>query len=467
MTRRSTVTAGVCFVVFVFMLAARERVVTTWAVHTPVGRPLSLATSLAKAGPALSAKRSFGTLRSEGDPSTSDRVLRGDDITSPRGPRQLVLLLCAPLFLLLSGIIAWARRWSSARRSPLHPLAALRPSVVMLAVGAVAEVADPPAEVMSNLVEFLKGDLQHLFDDQGIDASKYDPNVRFEDPITQYSDLNGYIRNIQFLRLAFRPTFTLHSCKQTGPREITTRWTMTMKAWILPWQPELIFTGRTFMTVSTKTLKFDSHRDAWDSVQNNAYLSPEAVQDLLRQVFRLYTTPNLNGPKYEVLRRTAAYEVRRYESYVVAETPMGSGATVASGSGFTALADYIFGNNAKKEKMNMTTPVFTTAPSPTVAPMMQFVMEAPVDRLPAPATSAVQVAEVPGQLVAAAKFSGFPSAEEVQAAERALRGQLQADGVPAEDGYVCARYNEPTTPPFLRRNEVIIRLNPEYDPIRD
>lgn len=38
MTRRSTVTAGVCFVVFVFMLAARERVVTTWAVHTPVGR---------------------------------------------------------------------------------------------------------------------------------------------------------------------------------------------------------------------------------------------------------------------------------------------------------------------------------------------------------------------------------------------------------------------------------------------
>lgn len=71
------------------------------------------------------------------------------------------------------------------------------------------------------------------------------------------------------------------------------------------------------------------------------------------QVFRLYTTPNLNGPKYEVcnksllrflqngttircpsfsppisiqvLRRTAAYEVRRYESYVVAETPMGSG----------------------------------------------------------------------------------------------------------------------------------------------
>jgi len=28
----------------------------------------------------------------------------------------------------------------------------------------------------------------------------------------------------------------------------------------------------------------------------------------------------------------------------------GRGATVASGSGFTALADYIFGNNAKKEK---------------------------------------------------------------------------------------------------------------------
>jgi hypothetical protein len=47
-------------------------------------------------------------------------------------------------------------------------------------------------------------------------------------------------------------------------------------------------------------LKFDSHRDEWDSVQDNKYLSAEAVRDLLRQVFQVYATPDLKTPEYEV-----------------------------------------------------------------------------------------------------------------------------------------------------------------------
>ena len=38
---------------------------------------------------------------------------------------------------------------------------------------------------------FLREDLQHLFDDQGIDAGKYDPDVVFEDPITYYNGIQG------------------------------------------------------------------------------------------------------------------------------------------------------------------------------------------------------------------------------------------------------------------------------------
>ena len=50
---------------------------------------------------------------------------------------------------------------------------------------------------MRELVAFLKEDLQHLFDDRGIDQSKYDANVKFEDPLTRYESLDGYLRNIQ------------------------------------------------------------------------------------------------------------------------------------------------------------------------------------------------------------------------------------------------------------------------------
>lgn len=40
-------------------------------------------------------------------------------------------------------------------------------------------------------MDFLREDLTHLFDDQGIDQSAYDDKVNFEDPITRYSTVKG------------------------------------------------------------------------------------------------------------------------------------------------------------------------------------------------------------------------------------------------------------------------------------
>lgn len=40
-------------------------------------------------------------------------------------------------------------------------------------------------------MEFLKQDLQHLFDDQGIDKSQYNDVVEFKDPITKYDNASG------------------------------------------------------------------------------------------------------------------------------------------------------------------------------------------------------------------------------------------------------------------------------------
>ena len=47
-------------------------------------------------------------------------------------------------------------------------------------------------------------------------------------------------------------------------------------------------------------LKIISHRDVWDSIENNAFLSPEGVLDVIGQVTQLYATPDLKTPKYEV-----------------------------------------------------------------------------------------------------------------------------------------------------------------------
>ena len=47
---------------------------------------------------------------------------------------------------------------------------------------------------------------------------------------------------------------------------------------------------------------------------------------------------------------------------------------------------------------------------------------------------------------------------QVTEAERKLRGALLLDGLHATSGYKLARYNDPFTLPFVRRNEILIRL---------
>ena len=114
----------------------------------------------------------------------------------------------------------------------------------------------------------------------------------------------------------------------------------------------------------------------------------------------------------------------------------------------------------------MTTPVYTTS---TDGPAkMQFVMDAPeTDALPAPSSGDVAVRQVAPQLVAALKFGGIATDFSVQIEQAKLRGALRRDNVPAEDGFEVARYNEPTAAPWVRRNEILIRLEDGYDPLED
>jgi len=111
----------------------------------------------------------------------------------------------------------------------------------------------------------------------------------------------------------------------------------------------------------------------------------------------------------------------------------------------------------------MTTPVFS-APVEGGS-QMSFVMEQrfkDVDALPQPRDGRIQRRVVEPTYVAAARFSGWAFDWEVASEERGLRGALLRDGLEPAMGYRLARYNEPTLPPFLRRNEVLIDL-PEFE----
>lgn len=301
-------------------------------------------------------------------------------------------------------------------------------------------------------------DLPHLFDDVGIDRSAYDDRVRFRDPITRYDDIDGYLANIRLLKLVFRPDFYLHEAKQTGPYAITTRWTMVMKFSLLPWNPELVFTGLSIMGVNPKNLKFNSHVDIWDSIQNNEYFSIEGLQDVFKQL-RYYKTPDIETPSYLILKRTANYEVRRYPPFSVVEA---KGEKLTGSSGFNNVTGYIFGKNASSEKIPMTTPVFTQASDDKLSDVsiqIALPMNKDLNSLPAPNTEAVTLRKVEGGVAAVKKFSGRPEEEIVVRKEKELRSQILKDGFKPEQGCLLARYNDPRTKSFVMRNEVLIWLN--------
>ena len=328
-------------------------------------------------------------------------------------------------------------------------------------------------ETLQKLKQDLTEDLSHLFDDVGIDPKLYAENVVFTDPLSKYESFTGYNFNIQMLKNVFKPIYTMHSIEKTNDFEITTRWTMKMYLPSFPflWNPELTFTGRSIMEMDQRfPHECVKHVDTWDSIENQTYLSPEAVQEVLKQVFNFTKTPeNLKTPKYVTLRRYRDFEVREYEKFFVAETTVNSNTGSAkmedseAGQAFNRLAGYIFGKNEQNEKMEMTTPVFSNKNQ-----KMQFVVEESSNSIK-PVDGSVAVKDRERFLVAVASFSGIANKEITDETEKKLREAMKREESIHKDGVEflprrgdefveLAQYNDPFTNPLQRRNEVLIAL---------
>ncbi|GAV82443.1 SOUL domain-containing protein [Cephalotus follicularis] len=197
----------------------------------------------------------------------------------------------------------------------------------------------------------------------------------------------------------------------------------------------------------------------------------------------LMAVPDLETVKFKVLSRTDNYEIREVEAYFIAEVMM-PGKTGFDFSGasrsFNILAEYLFGKNTTKEKMEMTTPVLTRKTQTDGGKMemttpvikrkledqekwqMSFVMPSKYGAdLPLPKDPSVRIKDVPRKLVAVVAFSGFVNDEEVKQRESNLRDALKSDRqFQVKEGALVevAQYNPPFTLPFTRRNEIALEV---------
>ena len=161
-------------------------------------------------------------------------------------------------------------------------------------------------------------------------------------------------------------------------------------------------------------------------------------------------------PAWSLLETVGDVELRQYEALVQARTPMPEGAR--SGSGFRTLAGYIFGGNADDKEIAMTAPVEQTLA--TGGNYMAFTIprEHSLDDLPRPDDDRVSLHPVPAKKMAVISFSGWARDAVVEENVRILLATLDEHGIETLGQPVLAQYNPPWTPPWKRRNEVMVEI---------
>ncbi len=177
--------------------------------------------------------------------------------------------------------------------------------------------------------------------------------------------------------------------------------------------------------------------------------------------------------KYTVLEKENHFEIRRYDSQIVAETFVEGDLEEVGNEGFRRLYAYISGANTKKQSISMTAPVGQEVKSEKIAmtaPVKQekkgtqwritFLMPAAytLETLPEPQDARVKLALEPGRLMAAVKYSGTWSKEGYEKNRALLEAFIQKRGLTRAGDPVWARYDPPFMPWFLRRNEVLIPI---------
>jgi hypothetical protein len=113
------------------------------------------------------------------------------------------------------------------------------------------------------------------------------------------------------------------------------------------------------------------------------------------------------------------------------------------------------GENDAGKNFAMTTPVFMAGGKSTMA----FVMPTDLGKVPQPTDGSVTIREMPAGRFAVLRFSGARSPQQETENLERLRTWAADQHLKASTAPVFAYFDPPWTPPFLRRNEVMLRID--------
>jgi hypothetical protein len=162
-------------------------------------------------------------------------------------------------------------------------------------------------------------------------------------------------------------------------------------------------------------------------------------------------------PDYEAVLTEGDFGVRDYSAIVTASAPM-TAKTSGQNSAFMTLFRFISGENKKGQKIEMTSPVFSTMQPE--ANSMSFVVprEVAAAGVPQANDENVVIAERAAGRFAVYRYSGRWTRKREAEAQAALVAWMATKQFEPVAGFEKANYDPPFTPPSLRRNEILVRI---------
>ena len=178
---------------------------------------------------------------------------------------------------------------------------------------------------------------------------------------------------------------------------------------------------------------------------------------LIAQLLMSYKNKDIETPKYKVVKTYDSFEIRQYDSMILAQTIIQETSIKKSGNtGFRKVAGYIFGGNRNNQQIAMTAPVIMEVGDNT---KMSFVMPSQykMEDLPQPNSSEVKLVKAAPKKYAVLTFSGFASDEKINRKKELLREALKKEQISVKGDFSYLGYNAPWDL-FGRRNEVAIEV---------
>ena len=169
----------------------------------------------------------------------------------------------------------------------------------------------------------------------------------------------------------------------------------------------------------------------------------------------------LEQPKYKVLRKENNLEIRFYDTILTSSVKVSGNQYNALRKGFRPLVRYIGAKERVSEKISMTAPVIQTTNDETENWTVSFAMPSKynIDNLPKPTNDDIYFEEIQPSLAAVIRFSGVADTNLLNQKASVLKRWLELNGYTESSSPKFLFYNDPTTPGFLRRNEVMIIID--------